>query len=139
MFAAIFYVSIGYFSKYLNLIPECYAKDGVAYQQLLTYFCWMPGLAAAFTGFFIDCGQTKITTTIVIIRNLLNAVLDYLLFLGFRGMIASLGCKGAAMATVISEIVQILILAVGFWSSKNKQHFNTAKNHKLDKNFFEGV
>ncbi|MDR1891110.1 MAG: polysaccharide biosynthesis C-terminal domain-containing protein [Puniceicoccales bacterium] len=133
MFAAIFYVPIGYFSKYLNLIPECYAKDGVAYQQLLTYFCWMPGLAAAFTGFFIGRGQTKIITTIVITGNLLNAVLDYLLVFGFRDIIPSLGCKGAAVATIISETVQILILAAGFWSPKNRQHFNTAKNYKFDK------
>jgi MATE family multidrug resistance protein len=113
MFAAILDVPIGYFSKYLNLIPECYAKDRVAHQQLLTYFCWMPELAAAFMGFFIGRGQIKNITTIVIIGNLLNAVLDYLLIFGFRGIIPS--------------------LAVSFWSPKNRQHFNTAKNCRFDK------
>jgi MATE family multidrug resistance protein len=136
IFAAIFYVPIGYFSEYLNLIPECYAKDGVAYQRILTYFCWMPGLAAAFIGFFVGRGQTKIITAIVILGNIINAVLDYLLVFGFGNMIPSCGCKGAAVATIIAEAIQILILATGFWSSKNRQLFHTAKNYKFNKKLF---
>ncbi|MDR1232743.1 MAG: MATE family efflux transporter [Puniceicoccales bacterium] len=136
IFAAIFYVPIGYFSDYLNLIPECYAQDGVAYQRLLTYFCWQPGLAAAFTGFFVGRGQTKIITMIVIVGNLINAILDYLLVFGVREIIPSLGCKGAAIATIIAQAVQILILAASFWSSKNRQYFHTAKNYKFDKELF---
>jgi MATE family multidrug resistance protein len=137
IFTAIFYVPIGYFSDHLNLIPAYYAKDGIAYQRLLTYFCWMPGLAAAFTGFFIGRGQTKIITIIVVLGNLINAVLDYLLVFGVKGIIPSLGCKGAAEATIIAETIQILILAGGFWSSKNRQHFHTAKNYKFDKKLFK--
>ncbi|MDR1528574.1 MAG: polysaccharide biosynthesis C-terminal domain-containing protein [Puniceicoccales bacterium] len=136
IFAAIFYIPIGYLSDYLNLIPECYAKDGIAYQRLLTYFCWMPGLAAAFTGFFIGRGQTKIITVIVVLGNLINAILDYLLVFGVKGIIPSLGCRGAAEATIIAEAIQILILAGGFWSSKNRQHFSTAKNYKFNKDMF---
>jgi MATE family multidrug resistance protein len=136
MFAAIFYIPIGYFSDYLNLIPEYYAKDGIAYQQLLTYFCWLPGLAAAFMGFFVGRGQTKIIVAIVILGNLINAVLDYSLVFGCKGIIPSSGCKGAAMATIIAEVIQILILAASFWSSKNRHHFHTAKNYKFDKELF---
>jgi MATE family multidrug resistance protein len=137
IFTAIFYIPIGYFSDHLNLIPECYAEDGIAYQRLLTYFCWMPGLAAAFTGFFIGRGQTKIITIIVILGNLINAILDYLLVFGIRGVIPSLGCRGAAEATIIAEAIQILILAGSFWSSKNRKHFHTAKNYKFDKKLFQ--
>jgi hypothetical protein len=67
IFSAIFYAPIGYFSEYLNLIPKDYVKDGAAYQQILKYFYWMPGLAMAFIGFFVGRRQTKIITVIIIL------------------------------------------------------------------------
>jgi Na+-driven multidrug efflux pump len=67
MFSAVFYVTIRYFSEYLNLIPKDYVKDGIAYQQILKYFCWIPGLAVAFIGFFVCRRQTQIITVIIIL------------------------------------------------------------------------
>ncbi|MDR2738052.1 MAG: polysaccharide biosynthesis C-terminal domain-containing protein, partial [Puniceicoccales bacterium] len=132
----IFVVPIGHFTKFLNLIPEYYAADGISYQKILTYFCWLPALTGAFTGFFIGRGKTRIVTAVVVIGTLVNIALDYLLVFGYGNLVPSFGCNGAAIATIVAEAVQALILAFGFWSKRNREAYNTAKNKKFDKKLF---
>ena len=116
----IIFIPIGYFSDIINLIPPYYESDGVPYQRLLTYFCWLPCLVAAFTGFFVGRGKTGFITHVVIIGNVLNVFLDILLVFGYKNIIPMMGCRGAAIATVISESVQAIILAIAFWSRYNR-------------------
>jgi MATE family multidrug resistance protein len=131
-----FVVPIAWFSEYLNLIPKYYAEDGIAYQKILTYFCWLPALTAAFTGFFVGRGKTKIITAIVIIGAVVNIVLDYVLIFGYGNIIPSMGCRGAAWATIISEALQALILAANFWNKNNRSIYGTDRNSKFDKKLF---
>jgi MATE family multidrug resistance protein len=132
----IFVIPIGYLTKFLNLIPSYYAEDGVVYQKILTYFCWLPALTAAFTGFFIGRGKTRIVTVVVVLGTLVNIVLDYFLVFGYGSLIPSLGCKGAAIATIVAEGMQTLILASGFWSKWSRKAYNTGKNSGFDKKLF---
>jgi MATE family multidrug resistance protein len=129
-------IPLAWFSKYLNLIPQYYAEEGIAFQKILTYFCWVPALTAAFTGFFVGRGKTKIITAIVIIGSIVNVILDYLLIFGWKDIIPSMGCRGAAWATVTSEAVQVLILAGSFWGKSNRKTYNTARNYKFDRKLF---
>jgi MATE family multidrug resistance protein len=134
----IFTIPVGYFTEFLNLIPQCYAEEGVPYQRMLTYFCWLPALTAAFSGFFVGRGQTKIITLVVIIGTLANLILDYLLVFGYGDVIPRLGCRGAAIATISAEGIQALILACGFWSERNRERFNTVTGNKFNGKIFLG-
>ena len=124
---------LGFFAEHINLIPEYYAKDGVAYQKILTYCAWLPGLSAALTGFFVGRGKTKIVTIAVICGSLANLVLDILLVFGYKNLVPPMGCCGAAIATVMAQIVQVAILGTVFWSRKNRLYFSTFRNRSLNK------
>ena len=126
-------VPLGIFAKHLNLIPEHYAADGIVYQKILTYFACLPGIVAALTGFFVGRGKTKIITLIVLFGCCVNFILDCLFVFGYRNIIPAMGCRGAAIATVMAEAVQALILAIGFWSPKNRIYFSTLKNRAFNK------
>jgi MATE family multidrug resistance protein len=136
LFSLILVIPIGYFAEYVNLIPEYCQEEGVAYQKILTYFCWLPALTAALTGFFVGRGRTKIITLVVVAGTLVNVLLDYLLIFGCGDVIPSLGCNGAAIATIVAEATQTIILAVGFWCKKNRKRYDTLKNRKFDKKLF---
>ena len=133
-------VPVGMYSDKINLFPECYSNDGIPYQRILVYFCWVPALTAAITGFFVGRGETKIITFIVVIGSLVNAVLDVILVFGYKNIIPRLGCKGAAIATVISEFLQTAILACKFLNKKNRTLYKTDSLPMFDKNlFFRGI
>lgn len=133
-------VPIGMYSDKINLFPECYSNDGIPYQKILVYFCWIPALTAAITGFFVGRGETKIITFIVVIGSLVNAVLDVILVFGYKNIIPRLGCKGAAIATVTSEFLQTAILACKFLNKKNRTLYKTDSLPMFDKNlFFRGI
>ena len=133
-------VPIGMHSDKINLFPECYSNDGIPYQKILVYFCWIPALTAAITGFFVGRGETKIITFIVVIGSLVNAALDVILVFGYKNIIPRLGCKGAAIATVTSEFLQTAILACKFLNKKNRMLYKTDSLPMFDKNlFFRGI
>ena len=133
-------VPVGMYSDKINLFPECYSNDGIPYQRILVYFCWVPALTAAITGFFVGRGETKIITFIVVIGSLVNAVLDVILVFGYKNIIPRLGCKGAAIATVTSEFLQTAILACKFLNKKNRTLYKTDSLPMFDKNlFFRGI
>jgi Na+-driven multidrug efflux pump len=47
-----------------------------------------------------------------------------------------MGCRGAAIATVISEIIQVVILAGAFWRRGNRQAYGTGRNNRFDAKLF---
>jgi MATE family multidrug resistance protein len=132
LFAALFAIPIGYFSHHLHIFPPCYAAESYTYQRILIYFCWLPALTAAFTGFFVGQGKTKIIIAIVFLGTVVNTALDVLLIFGCGKLIPPMGCAGAAIGTIVAEAVQVIVLAIGFWSAKNRKIYHTAKNYRFD-------
>jgi MATE family multidrug resistance protein len=126
-------VPIAYFSDYLNALPSHCQKDGVEYQKVLMYFAVLPPIRVSLSAFFIGQGKTKIITYSVVVGCILNVILDYSVIYGVEGIVPRLGCKGAAIATVIAEFFQILVLACIFFNSKNRKKHNTLRNFQLDK------
>jgi MATE family multidrug resistance protein len=118
---------IAYFSDCVNLYPEYYAKDGIAFQKILMYFGVLPSIKLAFASFFVGQGKTRIITIIVVIGALSNVVLDYTFI-----YLLDMGCRGAAIATTIAEFIQILILASIFFSKSNRLHYRTFQNRAFD-------
>jgi MATE family multidrug resistance protein len=89
------------------------------------YFCLMTSFGAFFCltkgimGFFIGQGKVKMVAFIVLIANISNIGLDYLLIYG-TSFTPALGIKGAAIATITAEGVMALILFTNFMQKKNR-------------------
>jgi MATE family multidrug resistance protein len=132
VFACIPCVLIAHFSDYLSLYPLYYAKEGIAYQKTLLYFCALPPMKLALASFFVGQGKTKIITASVATGALSNIVLDY-----FFIYTINMGCRGAAIATVIAEFIQIAILASIFFSKSNRIWYKTFQNHAFNKSLFK--
>ncbi|MDR0695606.1 MAG: MATE family efflux transporter [Holosporales bacterium] len=122
---------LAYFSEYFNTLPPYYLSDGVAYQSVLMYFGFIPGLIVALSAFFIGQGKARIVSMVVISGTALNALLSYFFIFEMRQ-----GCRGAAIGTVISEIFQVVLLTAVIFAKKNRKTFNTVKNNRFNKELF---
>lgn len=84
------------------------------YFSILVSFTWA-FLSAGVLGCFIrNDGNPKLVMTATIIANIVNIVFDYIFIFEFHW-----GMKGAVIATVMSPIVNILILSKHFFSKNN--------------------
>jgi MATE family multidrug resistance protein len=131
-FACIPCIFIAYFSDYLNLYPSYCAKDGIAYQKIILYFGALSAAKLSFSSFFVGQGKTKIITLSVAVGALSNITLNYIFIYPLN-----LGCRGAAIATVIAEFIQIFILASIFFSKSNRTHYRTFQNRAFNKSLFK--
>lgn len=134
----IFYFPFGYFADYLNLLPDYCKEEGIQYSKVMTYLAAMPALKMAFASFFIGQGKTKIITYTVLLGSIANAILDVVFVFGYENIIPSMGCKGAAIATILSEVIEIVIFASVFFNKQNRNNFNTLNNRKFNKEIFFG-
>lgn len=64
-----------------------------------------------YAGTLRECGETKVPMVAGVIAVLVNLVLNYLLIFGYLGC-PKLGVVGAAVATVVSRVVQLVIVVV---------------------------
>jgi len=93
-------------------------------------------LIALFFGIFRGFQNTYWAMYISVIGGLSNIFLDYILVLGFDNFISPMGVKGAAWASVISQIL-MTILCVIFYLSKTP--FNFKIRYKLNPFFKEMI
>ena len=78
--------------------------------------------AIAFRSFYIAISNTRVITYSAILMLLLNAFLDYALIFGHFGF-PEMGLRGAAIASVISEITAFLYL-IGYSAAKHEfEHY----------------
>lgn len=73
---------------------------------------------SAYSGTLRECGETSVSMKAGIVAVAVNLVLNYLLIFGKFGLPA-LGVEGAAIATVISRYVQVVIVIV--WTHTHKE------------------
>lgn len=102
--------------------------DGMAvpYFKIWMYFgCFFP-MAGALSAFFIGIGAVKIVTFATLSANAVNLVLDYIFVFGINGLLEPMGTTGAALATGIAEMMQVVILATAFLSKSNRMRYHTA-------------
>lgn len=119
------------------LIPKIYQDIGREYYIISMLTCPFLGLSAALGSFFIGQGKGFIVTIAVIISNILNLVLSLMLVFGFW-FVPKLGINGAAIATLVSQITQILILACMFFTKQNCMQYGAA-NWKFNYKIFKDV
>ncbi len=89
-----------------------------SYSVIVLWGIVFSSLAFCLTAVMRSLGDPKTATIFMIISTLLNIVLDYLLMFGWH-----LGIAGAAIATVISQIVNAILCLHYFWRGKSSLHF----------------
>lgn len=77
------------------------------YLQIVGSFCFLNALMPVFSGYLRAFGYTKHCLVASVIGNVLNLVLNAIFLMVFKW-----GVKGVAVATVISRVVNLLILVV---------------------------
>ncbi len=116
--SALVFWPIVYLTRYFNPFPAAYAEMGVTYQTIILAAGPIYPAFIALAAFFIGRGKPLIVTVIVLGGELFKALADYLLIFGIKGILEPLGCTGAAVATVIAESLEVIIIWIMFWRTK---------------------
>lgn len=127
-----------YFAEYINLLPDYCKKEGLEYQRILMYLSALPGIKISLASFFIGQGKTKIITYTVLLGAISDILLDIIFIFGYQDIIPAMGCFGAALATIFAELVQIIVLAIVFFSRDNRLIYGTIRDRKFNMDIFKG-
>lgn len=121
---ALLFIGVGMFTKPI-LLQDQYLDVALPYYQICMSTGFLLPLLGALTGFFTGQGKIKIIVWNTIVGNLINLVLDIILIFGLLPGIEPMGIVGAAIATVISLLIQVLVLFTIFLNRQNQIHFKT--------------
>jgi MATE family multidrug resistance protein len=109
-----------------------------SYFSTLMLFAFVQCMMLSVSGFFIGIGQVKIITLTALIGNLSNVGLDYLMIFGL-GPIPAMGVVGAAAATGISQLIQLVLLLSLFWRKQIREKYGTGQPTLHRPFLFEGL
>lgn len=125
-FISIPFTLLGFFlSKYIFIImgsSEEVINLGEKYFSIISISFPVLFVEMAIYSTFNAAGDTKTPLKIVILANIVNTILDYILIFGKFGFPA-LGVEGAAIATTISYYFSFLLYLLKINSKKSKIHF----------------
>lgn len=121
--SALFYLPIGLWGDHVFL-AQAFIDTGGAYYQILVIGSPLFLLHAAIAGFFVGIGRPSIVTIASVTGNAIKIALTYLLVFGI-GNIPSLGIKGSAIASIVAEALQVLLLVAIFFNSENNRTYHT--------------
>ncbi|MBU1054337.1 MAG: MATE family efflux transporter [Proteobacteria bacterium] len=138
IFAALLVASFVFISGHLfDMIghsPHVRALE-IKYFNILILGAVFPLLGSAMACFYTGRGLTRVVMFIHMAGAMVNIPLDYCLINGI-GPFPEMGITGAAIATVASSAVIVLILGFFFFSSYNRSRFGTWNNRGFDKELF---
>ena len=93
--------------------PDVLAREKTYYTIVMSggfFLC----AAMAVQSFFTGIGRTRLVFWVNLLGNAANILLDYILIFGF-GPISASGIAGAAVATVIAQVLQFAVLTAFAW------------------------
>lgn len=125
LFSCLFFFLLGTVGSEALYQTGFFNSDEALYYKWNNWFAPSFSLLAALSAFFIGQGKTEIIKWMAILGNVINIILDPLLIFGVDGWIPSMGIPGAAIATGIGVIAQIIVLAWLFLRENNQTLFNT--------------
>jgi MATE family multidrug resistance protein len=117
LFTSLLFIPLAYFGGSW-FVPSHYSSLGFPYYQWIMAFGALIPFNGAVAAFFIGIGKGRIVTYSTVAANILNFLLAYLLVFGFEEIVPEMGTKGAAIATVISQSIQVLVLFCLFIGKK---------------------
>lgn len=130
----IFFFALGSFGS------DYFMKIGLMNTNEVEYFRWnnyyAPWLTllTAISAFYIGQGKTSIIKWMGVLGNGVNIILDPIFIFGKFGF-PSMGIKGAAIATGVGIIVQVVVIGTLFLRKKNQESFGTG-NWRFNKTLF---
>lgn len=95
----------------------------INYLSIRSYGIFFAFFNFLFIAFYTGTTNTKVLTKATFIQAGVNVILDYLLIFGKIGL-PELGIKGAALASVISEIAALLYFAYFTYAKTNYKKYN---------------
>ena len=84
-----------------------------------------------FRAFYVGITRTKVLTLNAIVMALTNVVLDYVLIFGHAGF-PELGIKGAAIASVIAELVSVIFFILYTYFTVDRKKYGLDKIRSFD-------
>ena len=103
------------------LIAKDYEELAIPFFKLIVSFAWLMPLYVALCSFYIGRGKVIMVTVVSIVANIVNLILDIILVFGIEGYISAMGPKGAAIATITAQCIQVLVLLIAFFGYFLKQ------------------
>ena len=118
------------------ILRHCGHAPGVLREELIFYRILMLGsvavpLGAAISGFFTGRGDTRTNMIAVVIGNLFNILLDWVLIFGHWGF-PRMGIAGAGWATVISSLLTPLLLLGVYFGPRLRRTYDTLGTFRPD-------
>jgi MATE family multidrug resistance protein len=106
-------------------IPKALHADGCPYFKILMFMTPICGIYYALSSFFVAIGRGGLVTIGTIVANVVNVIVDIVLVFGLFGIDNFMGTKGAAIGTVLSNIVNAGILFYFFFRKDIRQKYGT--------------
>lgn len=131
LFSSLIFVPCAFFGGEF-FIPEAIYQNAFPFYFWMVLFSPVFGIVGALSSFFIGRGKTIVITISAFIANILNISLNYFLIFGI-GSMPPLGAGGAAIGTVISNIVWAIVLFALFLREKYRKKYHTS-DYSFDKN-----
>ena len=130
-----FFMFLGSYGSDFFMKINLMNSSEVEYFRWNNYFAPWLTLLTAISAFFIGQGKTSIIKWMSVLGNGINILLDPLFIFGYKGIIPSMGIKGAAIATGIGIIVQVIVIGSIFLKKENQASFGTS-NFRFNKSLF---
>ncbi|MEZ0577010.1 MATE family efflux transporter [Halodesulfovibrio aestuarii] len=122
------------FFTFIGHGPEV-QKEEIIYFSILTIGSGFALIANAIGCFFTGLGQTRPNMVVNIIAVVINIPLDYMLINGVW-IFPEMGIAGAALATVSSWAMQLVMYALLVFKPKNETVYNVISSWRFDKALF---
>jgi MATE family multidrug resistance protein len=128
---SLFFLPLGDFIfAWAGHAPDVVRLEQVYYSYILFAVIFQI-LNASLSSFYSGRGRTKVIMTVSIVINLVNGFLDYTLIFGVWGFPAW-GIKGAAVATLVANILGTILYFSLFLSRKNDELYRTRRTVGID-------
>jgi MATE family multidrug resistance protein len=118
------------FFRMIGHPPEVQRLE-VIYFQIICFGAGPVVANAVMAGFFIGRGKTMPVMIVSITANIINMILNYFLIFGSWGF-PELGVKGAALATLIANLLALFMLSFLCFDRKNNKEFRILAGWRPD-------
>ncbi len=95
---------------------------GVKYLRIIGFSYILSAVTVVYLGIIRSAGNVRVATAVYSLSMLVNGVLNYLLIFGNFGF-PKMGIEGAALATLIARVCEIVFVAIYALAVEKKIHF----------------
>lgn len=107
-------------------IPETLRASGTSYFHVGMASLPIYIVFSTLTAFFVGTRRPNVILPAVLVSNVFNILLDWILIFGHFGLPA-MGALGAALATSVASLAAVIVLALFFVSPYNAENYGTRR------------